>query len=68
MLDHLFLNFWLNDKEIETRTIEEEKFVNYLRGFQKGDFSGKGEFVDFFLNASDWNIYPFLTEKTPIRP
>lgn len=25
--------------------------------FQSGDFSNKKEFVEFFLNTSDWNIY-----------
>ncbi len=57
MLDSLFRNFWLDDKEIKTRTIEEEKFMNYLRDFQKGDLSGKRKFVDFFVSASEWNIY-----------
>ena len=50
-------DFWFEHKEIEPQTIEEKKFMDYLFKFQEGDFSAKREFVDFFINASDWNIY-----------
>lgn len=50
-------NFWFDNTEISFETNEEKVFLNYLIRFQNGDFSAKREFVDFFLNTSDWNIY-----------
>lgn len=50
-------NFWFDHKEITNEMSEEKVFLDYLLRFQNGDFSAKREFIDFFLNTSDWNIY-----------
>ena len=39
------------------KTSDEKTFLDYMLQFQSGDFSNKKEFVDFFLNTSDRNIY-----------
>lgn len=61
MLDNIIDNFWfgLQEKSVVTneKPIEEKIFMDYLFKFQNGDFSAKREFVDFFLNASEWNTY-----------
>ena len=56
-MDNLFNNFWFDPKEIKMQTTEEQKFIDYLFEFQKGDFSSKKEFTDFFLSTSEWNIF-----------
>ena len=50
-------SFWFDNEKIINKLDEENKLLNYLVQFQDGDFSSKEEFVNYFLNTSDWNTY-----------
>lgn len=59
MLEQLMDNFWfedVRDKFLEGN-MEERKFLEYLQQFQQGDFQHKEQFVEFFLNSSEEEVF-----------
>ena len=59
MLEQLMDNFWfedVRDKFLEGN-MEERKFFEYLQQFQQGDFQHKEQFVEFFLNSSEEEVF-----------
>lgn len=62
MLDTLLMNFWFEDTnntniQYTTKQCEENKMIEYIRQFQKGNFQYKKEFVDYFLFSSDHQVF-----------
>lgn len=62
MLNLLINDFWFDNAEIfkekiETMSEEEKELLKYIIKFQKGDFSEKEKFVNFFVNNSERKIF-----------
>ena len=59
MLEQLMDNFWFEDlrEKFLEGDMEEKKFLEYLQQFQQGNFQNKDQFVEFFLNSSEDEVF-----------
>lgn len=59
MLEQLMDKFCFEDvrENYLEGDMEEKRFLEYLQQFQQGDFSNKKQFVEFFLNSSEDEVF-----------